>query len=60
MKVEFKNHSRKSTVMKWKTDVQTLQFFIFVYIFSFEIGFSLEPLCHKKRHDKYIFTPPTN
>ena len=28
--------------------------------FAFEMGFSLEPLCHTKRHDKYVFTthPP--
>ena len=33
----------------------------FVYNnFSCEMGFSLEPLCHTKRHGKYIFThPPT-
>ena len=28
---------------------------IFGYnIFSFEMGFSLEPLCHTKRDDRYI------
>ena len=28
--------------------------------FAFEMGFSLGPLCHTKRHDKYVFTthPP--
>ena len=28
--------------------------------FAFEMGFSLEPLCHTKRRDKYVFTthPP--
>ena len=46
--------------MKWKTDVRTLQFFIIYNIFSFEMGFSLEPLRHIKRDDKIIFTqPPT-
>ena len=46
--------------MKWKTDVRTLQFFIIYNIFSFEMGFSLEPLRHTKRYDKIIFTqPPT-
>ena len=59
--VEFKTLSSTSTshlatMMKWKTDVHTLQFFIFTYnIFSFEDRISsLEPLCHKKRQDKYI------
>ena len=34
--------------------------FSFLFIqFSFEMGFSLEPLPHTKRHDKYIFTLPT-
>ena len=43
--------------MKWKTDERTLEFFIFVYIlFSFEMGFFLEPLYHTKRHDN-IFLP---
>ena len=28
----------------------------FGYIFSFQMGFSLKPLCLTKRHDKYIFT----
>ena len=34
--------------------------FLFLFnIFSFDMGFSLEPLCHTKRHDKYIFTLAT-
>ena len=58
MKTEFKSPSSTSTVMKQRTDMCTLLFFIFVYIFSFKMGFSLEPLCHTKRHDKYVFTHP--
>ena len=42
--------------MAWKKDVHMLQFSTFVYIFSFEIKSSLEPHCHTKHHDKYIFT----
>ena len=34
-------------------------FFICLYFF-FEMEFSLEPLHHKKCHDKYIFTHPPN
>ena len=34
--------------------------FYFVYIFSFEIRFSLKPVCQTKRHDQFTFThPPT-
>ena len=60
-KTEFKNPSSTSAVIKWKTDVCMLYFFIHVYnVFSFETGFSLEPLYHTKRLDKYIFTHLTS
>ena len=41
-KVEFKNPlststSQIATMMKWKTDVRTLQFLIFVYIFLLKL-----------------------
>ena len=32
--------------------------FYFCLYFSFEVGFSLELLCHTKRHGKFIFTYP--
>ena len=64
-KAEFKNFS--STRNKYRDEMEkrcayvVLVMFFAYNIFSFEMWFSLKPLCHTKRHDKYIFTyPPTH
>ena len=56
-KAEFKNPLSTSTVIKWKTGMCVLYFFIFIFNFlSFEMSFFLEPLFQTKRHDN-IFLP---
>ena len=57
-RLEFKNPL--STRNKYRDEIENRYAYvaILVYIFSFEMGFSLEPFCHTKRHDKYIFTHP--
>ena len=62
MRVEFENPWSKRN--KYCGEMENRCVYVVIFFdynkFSFEIGFSLQPPCHTKQHDKYIFThPPT-
>ena len=58
-KAKFKNPWNKSTAIIRKQACLCCNFLflfiMFLFIISFEMGFSLDPLCHTKHHGKCIF-----